>query len=97
VDRKVTGPTEEVRTTARVWLWGEVKNAAGATVTATLETPEAYGFTAVSAVASVERLLAPGNPVQPGAWTPSRAFGAHFVDELPGVIAGDIAGEIRAS
>lgn len=90
VDRRVSGPSEETRATARVWLWGEARNAAGETVTATLETPEAYGFTAVSAVASVERLLADGSPVQPGAWTPSRAFGARFVDELPGVVAGEI-------
>jgi short subunit dehydrogenase-like uncharacterized protein len=90
VDRRVTGPSEEIRTTARVWLWGEARNPSGETVTATLETPEAYGFTAVSAVASVERLLADGSPVQPGAWTPSRAFGARFVDELPGVVAGEI-------
>jgi short subunit dehydrogenase-like uncharacterized protein len=39
-------------------------------------------------VASVERVLA--GKVQPGAWTPSRAFGADFVTELPGVVAGVI-------
>lgn len=87
VDRRVTGPSEEMRATARVYLWGEARRGEEA-VTATLETPEAYAFTAVSAVASVARVLEGG--VQPGAWTPSRAFGERFVDGLPGVVAGEI-------
>ena len=45
-------------------------------------------MTAVSAVASVARVLA--GEVQPGAWTPSRAFGERFVDSLPGVVAGKV-------
>ena len=57
-------------------------------VTATLETPEGYRFTAFSAVASVERVLQ--GTVPPGAWTPSRAFGADFVAGLPGVLAGEL-------
>ncbi|HSK75497.1 MAG TPA: saccharopine dehydrogenase NADP-binding domain-containing protein [Thermoanaerobaculia bacterium] len=88
VERRVTGPSLEQRETARVYLWGQARNAAGRTVTATLETPEAYRFTAESAVAAVERVLA--GKVQPGAWTASRAFGPGFVTELPGVVAGDV-------
>jgi short subunit dehydrogenase-like uncharacterized protein len=88
VDRKVTGPSEEIRETARVYLWGEAKDAAGRAVTSTVETPEGYRFTAVSAVESVVRVLA--GRVQPGAWTPSKAFGADFVTELPGVVAGEV-------
>ncbi|MFY9824765.1 MAG: saccharopine dehydrogenase NADP-binding domain-containing protein [Thermoanaerobaculia bacterium] len=88
VEKRVTGPSEQVRETARIHLWGEVRNAAGRSVTATLETPEGYRFTASSAVASVERLLQ--GTVPPGAWTPSRAFGADFVTGLPGVVAGEL-------
>lgn len=88
VERKVTGPSPEAREKGRVHLWGEVKDAAGRTATATLETPEGYRFTAVSAVASVERVLQ--GTVPAGAWTPSRAFGADFVDGLPGVAVGEI-------
>jgi len=88
VERKVTGPSAELRETGRVHLWGEVKNPAGKTVAATLETPEAYRFTALAAVESVERVLA--GKVPPGAWTPSKAFGADFVTELPGVVAGEV-------
>ncbi len=91
VDRKVTGPSEQMRETGRVYLWGEAKDAAGRAVTSTIETPEGYHFTAVSAVESVIRVLA--GRVQPGAWTPSKAFGADFVTELPGVVAGEVREE----
>ncbi|HXU45961.1 MAG TPA: saccharopine dehydrogenase NADP-binding domain-containing protein [Thermoanaerobaculia bacterium] len=88
VERRLTGPSAEVRATARTYLWGEAANAAGRKVRATLETPEAYGFTATSAIACTERVL--GGEVKPGAWTPAQAFGARFVDGLPGVVAGPI-------
>ncbi|HEV7515853.1 MAG TPA: saccharopine dehydrogenase, partial [Thermoanaerobaculia bacterium] len=82
------GPGPEVRASARTYLWGEVRDAAGTVVTATLETPEAYAFTAVSAVAAVERTLA--GAVSPGAWTPARAFGPDFVAGLAGVVVGPV-------
>jgi short subunit dehydrogenase-like uncharacterized protein len=88
VDRTVTGPSAELRATARTYLWGEAKDAAGRTVTARLETPEAYAFTAVSAVEAAAR--AAEGAVPPGAWTPARAFGTRFVDGLPGVVASPV-------
>lgn len=88
VEKKVTGPTPQQRETARVYLWGEARNGAGRVVTSRIETPEGYRFTAESSVASVEKVLA--GTVPPGAWTPSRAFGADFVTTLPGVVAGGI-------
>ncbi|HTG32851.1 MAG TPA: saccharopine dehydrogenase NADP-binding domain-containing protein [Thermoanaerobaculia bacterium] len=88
VERREAGPSEELRETGRVFLWGEAKDAAGHAVTSTIETPEAYRLTAVSAVESVERVLA--GKVPPGAWTPSKAFGADFIAELPGVFVGEI-------
>ena len=90
VDRRAPGPSAEARATARVHLWGEVRNAAGRTLTATLETPEAYALTAASAVECAVR--AATGRVSPGAWTPSRAFGAGFIAELPGVVVGEIKG-----
>jgi short subunit dehydrogenase-like uncharacterized protein len=88
VDKREPGPGPEAREKGRTYLWGEVRDAAGATVTATLETPEAYAFTAVSAVSAVERVLA--GKVPAGAWTPSRALGADFVAGLPGVVVGEV-------
>jgi short subunit dehydrogenase-like uncharacterized protein len=88
VDAKVAGPSAEVRERARMYLWGEARNPAGEAATATLETPEGYALTAVSAVTAVEKVLA--GAVPPGSWTPSQAFGADFVDTLPGVVAGPV-------
>ncbi len=85
VEKRVTGPSEEIRRTARMELWGEVRNAAGRSVTSTLTTPEAYHLTAVTAVESAER--AARGEVPPGAWTPSKAFGKDYVLEFPGVVA----------
>jgi short subunit dehydrogenase-like uncharacterized protein len=88
VARRAAGPSAALRESGRVHLWGEVKNAAGRVVTSTVETPEAYRFTAVAAVECVVRLLA--GRVPSGAWTPSQAFGTDFVTELPGVAAGEM-------
>jgi short subunit dehydrogenase-like uncharacterized protein len=98
VDRREPGPDARTRETARVYLWGRAVDAAtGASVTATLETPEGYRFTAEAAVECTLRLLAGGGGVGdpgggtgigPGAWTPARAFGAGLVAALPGVVVG---------
>jgi len=88
VERTVTGPDRTTRANARLHLWGEARNTAGRCVTASLVTPEGYSFTARSSVECVRRVLA--KEVEPGAWTPSKAFGSHFVDGLPQVIAGEI-------
>jgi short subunit dehydrogenase-like uncharacterized protein len=88
VDLRPSGPPPEVRQTARVHLWGEVRNAAGDRVTATMETPEAYRLTAESAVEAVLRVLA--GVVPAGSWTPARAFGWHFAAELEGVVEGEL-------
>ncbi len=91
VDHRDPGPDEETRKSARVYLWGRATDATGASVTGTLETPEGYAFTAESAVECTLRALA-GGPgfAGPGAWTPSRAFGADLVAELPGVSVGEL-------
>jgi short subunit dehydrogenase-like uncharacterized protein len=88
VEKRVTGPSEEVRRTARVELWGEARNAAGRSATSTLVTPEAYRLTAMTAVESAERVAR--GEVPPGAWTPSKAFGKDYVLQFDGVVAGDI-------
>ena len=88
VGRTVTGPDAKQRRSARVHLWGEVTSETGERRVGTLETPEGYRFTALSAVAATQRVLA--GAVAPGAWTPSLAFGAEFVGAIPGVSVGDI-------
>jgi short subunit dehydrogenase-like uncharacterized protein len=77
IGKFVKGPTEEQMRTERTSLWGEVRNAAGRVVTATMETPNGYALTIDTALAAVERVLR--NDVAPGVHTPARALGTAFV------------------
>jgi short subunit dehydrogenase-like uncharacterized protein len=61
----------------RAAFWGKAQDAQGRSVEATLETPEGYQLTVLTALAAVEKLLAGGGP--PGFHTPARAFGADFI------------------
>ena len=81
IDSHVSGPSESVRTSARMHIWGRVTHADGRTRAGTAETPEGYRLTAISAVESARRVL--DAPPQAGYNTPSSAFGAGFLEELP--------------
>jgi short subunit dehydrogenase-like uncharacterized protein len=77
---KRKGPTEEQRAKGQIHLWGRVANAKGDELTMTLTVAEGYTFTVKSAIAALERVLA--EPVQPGATTPAKRFGAGFVNAV---------------
>ncbi len=81
------GPTEAQRARGCIRLWGEVEDASGARAVSRMRTPEGYAFTAVSAVAIAQRVLAGEAP--PGFQTPSRAYGADFALAIPGVTRHD--------
>lgn len=83
INRTVHGPDEKELREGRSEIWGEVKNAAGKTRTATLITPNGYRLTVLTSLAAVERLLK--GDIAPGFHTPSRAFGAEFIDTIEGV------------
>lgn len=83
VARVVKGPNAEQRRSGRVALYGEVRNAAGATLVERMEVPEGYGLTVQSALLAAQRVM--DGQVAPGAYTPSQAFGADFVLEVDGV------------
>jgi short subunit dehydrogenase-like uncharacterized protein len=80
------GPSAELRARARCFLFGEASN--GARVAARIETPESYTLTALTALASIGKVLAGQAP--PGFQTPSRAYGADFVLEIEGVSRQDV-------
>jgi len=80
IDAKVKGPSESARQSQKTQLWGQVRNASGKEVTATLTTPEGYTLTAKTAVTSVERIAT----VAPGFKTPSLAFGAGYIEQFAG-------------
>ena len=72
-------PTADPARRSRVF--GRAANAQGETVSAQLETGEGYAFSAESAVAAVEAVLA--DPV-PGAHTPGSLLGPDFALRVPG-------------
>jgi short subunit dehydrogenase-like uncharacterized protein len=83
------GPTEEERRRGRAFVWAEAEDDAGNRVTSRLVTPEGYAFTALSALAVVERVLTGQGGT--GFRTPSLAFGPDFVLDIVGVTRTDEA------
>jgi len=87
VQRQPAGPSDVQRARGVSLLWGEAEDAAGRRVVSRLRGPEGYTFTALTALALVQRVLAGQPPA--GFQTPSRAYGADFVLEIPGVTRED--------
>jgi short subunit dehydrogenase-like uncharacterized protein len=82
VRRLPEGPSQAERAGHRSTILAEAVDGAGRSVRASLSTPDAYDFTANSALeiaARISSLPAPLGPV-----TPFRAFGGDFVLSLPG-------------
>jgi len=80
VDRAVKGPGADAREAGRSHVWARASDGRGGQAQAWLETVEGYRFTAIGGVRAVERLL---EQRPTGALTPSLAFGADFVLEVP--------------
>lgn len=78
VRRKVSGPSAEARERSRMHLWGRATAADGRSVERTLTTPEGYTLTARVAVEAARRALA--GELEPGARTPTQAFGESLLD-----------------
>ena len=81
IDARVSGPSADLRATAKMRVWGRVTHADGRTVSGTAETPEGYRLTAMSAVESAMRVMTAAPPA--GYHTPTSAFGAGFLESLP--------------
>ena len=83
IRRRMPGPSLEDRQTLRGSLWARMSDDAGRAVEATLETPEPYQTTVLTALACVERLLV-DRSVRAGFSTPAQTFGAEFILAIPG-------------
>jgi len=88
VRRLPPGPSDEERAHGMSLLWGEVVDDQGARCVSRVRAPEAYTLTALTALAIAEKVLAGQAPV--GFQTPSRAYGADFILEIPGATREDI-------
>ena len=82
IARRPRGPSAEQRASGRSLLWGEATDGTR-TVVSRLQAPESYALTVLTALASVDAILA--GRAKPGFQTPSRAFGADFILGIPGV------------
>ncbi len=65
---------------ARVAVWAQVTNDKGISIEKRLFAKNGYQLTAQTAVAAVEKVLS--GAVQPGAYTPSCAFGKDFIQQF---------------
>ena len=83
IDWTIPGPSAGQRAQGRTEFWGQVSDAQGRIAEATLETPEGYSLTSLTAVACLRRVLEGVAPL--GFSTPSRAFGKEFILSIHGV------------
>ena len=82
------GPNELDRDSARTTVIAEVEGTSGERAVAIGETPSPYAFTAIGAVEAARRVAT--GEVEPGFRTPAMAFGAEFLDTLPGCRSWDL-------
>ena len=80
--KTVRGPDAAKRERLRTFVWGEARNAAGATRTARIQVANGYALTVSGSLAVVEFLSS--NRPAGGYRTPSLLCGADLVERLPG-------------
>ncbi len=80
LDAQRPGPDAATRDRTQSYVWGEVRDAQGNAVQSRLVCDNGYSFTARSAIAAVQRVLA--GKTAAGFQTPAKAFGAGFVRDL---------------
>ncbi len=88
IDAAPAGPNAQQRQRGASHLWGEVRNAAGQTASARLDTVEGYALTALTAWDIAKR--AAKGEAQSGYCTPSLVFGADYILNFAGTTRTDL-------
>jgi short subunit dehydrogenase-like uncharacterized protein len=88
IDRLPHGPTEQQLADGYTRVWERVRDPDGASATALLRGPEAYVFTALTALECAKRALAGEAP--PGFQTPAMAYGPELIGAMDGVTLEDL-------
>lgn len=83
INKRPAGPSEEKRKKAKAYIWGQVADKSGKTVTGWFNCPEGYTLTASSSVAIVKKVMA--GQFKIGYQTPAGCYGKDLVFELEGV------------
>lgn len=89
IARGAPGPSDDVRARAVSRFWGEAIADNGRRAEARLSAPSGYTLTAQTAVHLAMKALAGNAPA--GFQTPSRAYGADVILEIPGTVRTDVA------
>jgi len=84
IERSNPGPSVQRRQDSGSYVWGEVRNAAGAEAKLALAAPNGYDLTVTASLGIAQRLLDQPAPAG-GYYTPSLLMGADYVLTLPGV------------
>lgn len=79
---RVTGPSAERRAKNRIHVWGEIKNASGQTVTASIDVPDGYTVTMDGIIMTTSFLR--DYQGEGGCYTPSQLMGYQLAEQLPG-------------
>ena len=82
IKRQPPGPSPEQNKHGRTFVWGEVKDLKGHSISARVEIPEAYYFTAISAV-HIAQLTYKGE-WKPGFQTPAGCYGYELLSGICG-------------
>ena len=77
------GPTAAQRARSTSYVWGEVRDDAGRTVTARFQGPDGYTLTVLTALAMVDHALSGHAPI--GFQTPAKAYGSNLIFTIRGV------------
>lgn len=80
---RIQGPDAEQRQKQRMQVWGEVRDNAGNSISARVETPNGYDITTWGPILIAEHIL--NTQPEPGYTTPSLLMGADWLTTLPGV------------
>lgn len=83
IDRRPSGPTDEMRSKAYSLVWGQVYNTAGKKATVRLNSPDGYTLTMYSCLLMAQKIC--NGQWKAGYQTPGTAYGAEFIMEVPGV------------
>lgn len=83
INARPAGPTDEERNSAAGYVWGQVSNAAGKTISAGLTGPEGYTLTLHSTLLITQKVLK-DNFIS-GYQTPAIVYGADLILEVPGM------------
>jgi short subunit dehydrogenase-like uncharacterized protein len=83
ISKQPPGPSEEERKLGRSHVWGKVWNDRGMEIQARYTVPEAYTFTAMSALHFIQKIL--DSKISTGFNTPFSAYGDLLTNEICGV------------